>query len=113
MRRFTQFTVDEPDMESCLRIMDAAIPYYEQYYKVEYEEDVPSLIYGLGKRFIQNRQFPDKAIDIIDAIGAKVRVDDREIVTTEDIYNFVSEYSRVSVEFMKEKENSFMYKKPW
>lgn len=110
MRRFTQFTVDEPDMESCLRIMDAAIPYYEQYYKVEYEEDVPSLIYGLGKRFIQNRQFPDKAIDIIDAIGAKVRVDDREIVTTEDIYNFVSEYSRVSVEFMKEKENSFMYK---
>lgn len=106
MRRFTNFTVDEPDRESTLRIMQAAIPYYEQYYGIEFEEKIESTIYRLSNRFIQNRQFPDKAIDIIDAVGAKVKVDDREFVIEEDIYNFVSEYSRVSKDYMRERENS-------
>lgn len=110
MRRFTQFTVDEPDMESCLRILSAAIPLYEKHYQVEYDSGIQNIVYHLGKRFIQNRQFPDKAIDIIDAVGAKVRVENRDLVVADDIYNFVSEYSRVSVEFMKETENSTMYK---
>ena len=110
MRRFTQFTVEEPDMESCLRIIEAAIPYFEQHYNVEYDDNIQNTIYHLGKRFIQNRQFPDKAIDIIDAVGAKVRVKDRDLVISDDIYDFVSEYTRVSIEFMKESENSGMYK---
>jgi ATP-dependent Clp protease ATP-binding subunit ClpC len=74
-RRFQKVIVDPATKEETLQILKNAKDKYENYHKVVYSDDVLSLCVDLAERYITDREFPDKAFDIIDEVGARSQVE--------------------------------------
>jgi ATP-dependent Clp protease ATP-binding subunit ClpC len=72
-RRFQKVMVNEPSYEECMEIMRGIQDKYEQFHNVKYTEDALESFYKLSKRYITDRFLPDKAIDLMDETGAKIR----------------------------------------
>lgn len=74
-RRFQKVIVDSATKEETLQILQQTKDKYETYHKVKYTDEVLSLCVDLAERYITDREFPDKAFDIIDEVGARNQVD--------------------------------------
>jgi ATP-dependent Clp protease ATP-binding subunit ClpC len=74
VRRFQKVILKEPTYEETTEILNNLSPSYEDYHKVSYGEDVIDTIVLLSDRYITDRQFPDKAIDILDELGSEKKV---------------------------------------
>jgi ATP-dependent Clp protease ATP-binding subunit ClpC len=74
-RRFQKVIVDSATKEETLQILKNAKDKYENYHKVVYSDEVLSLCVDLAERYITDREFPDKAFDIIDEVGARSQVE--------------------------------------
>ncbi|MDA9280064.1 ATP-dependent Clp protease ATP-binding subunit [bacterium] len=74
-RRFQKVVVDAATKEETLTILINIQDKYENYHKVSYSEEVLKLCVDLADRYVTDREFPDKAIDIIDEVGARCQVD--------------------------------------
>lgn len=90
-RRFNKvdiYPLNEKDTLDVLKIMKTK---FEDWHKVQYEENAIEQIVKLSSRYITNREFPDKAIDIMDEVGVKVKLRSQEkIVTVSDVEEVVS-----------------------
>ncbi len=73
-RRFQMVLVEEPNVETAIEILKGIKKKYEEFHKVIYEDDAIIQAVYLSKQYIQGRYLPDKAIDLIDEAGAKVRM---------------------------------------
>ena len=73
-RRFQKIIVDPPSAAETLEILKTLAPIYGNYHNVSYSNDAIVLAVKLSDRFISDRFFPDKAIDILDEAGAKTQV---------------------------------------
>jgi ATP-dependent Clp protease ATP-binding subunit ClpC len=73
-RRFQAVFVDEPSAEKSLEILQGIAPYYERYHNVRIAHEALEQAVKLSERYIQDKQLPDKAIDLIDEAAAGVRV---------------------------------------
>lgn len=73
-RRFDSIVVKEPNKNETKKIIKNSIKYYEDYHFVSYSDDILNLILDLSEKYITDKKFPDKAFDIIDQVGAKVKV---------------------------------------
>ena len=74
-RRFQKVIVDSATKEETLEILKNAKDKYENYHKVIYSDEVLTLCVDLAERYITDREFPDKAFDIIDEVGARSQVE--------------------------------------
>jgi len=74
VRRFQQITVEEPTTESTIKILSGLCSYYEKYHNVHYSQEAIEAAVTLSKRYIHDKQLPDKAIDVIDETGAHLAV---------------------------------------
>ena len=74
VRRFQKIVLQEPTEEETLEILKNLTSSYQDFHKVSYEEDVLETIVKLSGRYITDRQFPDKAIDVLDELGSEKRV---------------------------------------
>ena len=72
-RRFQSILVREPTIKETLDILKGIKPDYESFHKVKYTNQCINTILDCADRFIPDRYFPDKAIDILDEVGARVR----------------------------------------
>lgn len=72
-RRFRKLDVDEPSVEDTIRIIQGLQKYYEDFHKITFTKKAVEQSVHLTKRYIQNKYLPDKAIDVIDASGARQR----------------------------------------
>ncbi len=73
-RRFQTILVDPPSLSETLQIIQGLKPKYEQHHKVTYTEEALQSSVTLSDRYLNDRFMPDKAIDIIDEAGARVRL---------------------------------------
>ncbi len=73
-RRFTPVTVNEPTVEDTITILKGIKSKYEAHHKVVITDDAIESAVNLAHRYINDRFFPDKAIDIIDEASAKARL---------------------------------------
>lgn len=73
-RRFQPILLDEPSIEETQKILKGIIGKYEAFHNVSYNEEVLLEAPSLAKRYIAGRTLPDSAIDLIDEMGAKVRL---------------------------------------
>ncbi len=73
-RRFQPITVEEPSAEKAIEILHGIAPYYEAFHNVRIAPEAIEQAAKLSGRYIQNKQLPDKAIDIIDEASARVRI---------------------------------------
>lgn len=69
-RRFQKIDVDEPSIDDTIRILKGLKPYYEDHHHVKYTHEAIKAAVELSARYIGDRKLPDKAIDIIDEVGA-------------------------------------------
>lgn len=74
-RRFQKVVVDSASKEETLNILKNIKSKYEDYHKVTYSDEVLEECVELADRYVTDREFPDKAIDIIDEVGARCQVD--------------------------------------
>jgi len=74
-RRFQKVAVEPTTKEETLQILKNIRDKYETYHKVSFSDEVLELVVMLSERYITDREFPDKAIDIIDEVGSKVQVE--------------------------------------
>ena len=74
-RRFQKVVVDSPGKEETLKIITNVKDKYEEYHKVTYSPEVLEMCVNLADRYITDREFPDKAFDIMDEVGARSQVE--------------------------------------
>lgn len=74
-RRFARIQVDEPSAEETEEILKGLRSRYEEHHDVEITDEAVKAAVQLSVRYINSRQLPDKAIDLIDESAAKVRLD--------------------------------------
>lgn len=73
-RRFQAIVVGEPSEEQAMRIMEGLRDRYEEHHQVHFTEEALKAAVTLSDRYIQDRFLPDKAIDVIDEAGARMRI---------------------------------------
>ena len=73
-RRFQPITVGEPNEEQALRIMEGLRDRYEAHHQVHFSDEALQAAVTLSDRYIQDRFLPDKAIDVMDEAGARMRI---------------------------------------
>lgn len=73
-RRFTKVNVDEPSIEDSILILKGLKEYYENFHEIEYTDEALEEAVKMSFKHIHDNQLPDKAIDIIDNIGAKNKI---------------------------------------
>lgn len=99
VRRFQKIDIAEPSVEDTIDILMGLKPYYEEHHKVTYEDDAIKSAVELSNKYIGDRKLPDKAIDIIDEVGAAqmlVPEDQRKkIITVADIEGVISVIARI------------------
>jgi ATP-dependent Clp protease ATP-binding subunit ClpC len=76
-RRFQKIILKEPTQQETILILDNLKDSYEQFHRVSYADGVVESIVKLSNRYITDKQFPDKAIDVLDELGSEKRVSTR------------------------------------
>ncbi|MDX1632476.1 MAG: ATP-dependent Clp protease ATP-binding subunit [Thermoanaerobaculia bacterium] len=99
MRRFQSVSVDPPDEEETMDILEGLKERYESFHKVRYSRDALRTAIRQSSRYITDRHQPDKAIDVIDEAGARVKL--RRVRDTQNLRRLEREIQQV-VRDMKE-----------
>ena len=73
-RRFQPITVGEPNEEQAIRILGGLRDRYEAHHQVHFTDEALQAAVEMSDRYIQDRFLPDKAIDVIDEAGARMRI---------------------------------------
>ncbi|MGQ9733240.1 MAG: ATP-dependent Clp protease ATP-binding subunit, partial [Candidatus Zipacnadales bacterium] len=78
-RRFQPVFVDEPTVEETVAILKGLRPRYEEHHGVRISDEALQAAAELADRYITERRLPDKAIDLIDEAGSKLRIESYEL----------------------------------
>lgn len=101
VRRFQKIILKESTKEETVEILKNLKPSYETFHKVEYQENVMETIVNLSDRYITDRQFPDKAIDVLDELGSEKRVSSRVPESIELLKKDIEEVKEKKIQVVK------------
>jgi ATP-dependent Clp protease ATP-binding subunit ClpC len=73
-RRFQKVMVDPPSVDETIQILNNIKSKYEEYHNVDYHDEAINACVKLSDRYITDRLLPDKAIDVLDEVGARVHL---------------------------------------
>ena len=94
-RRFQKVIVDPSTKEETLEILKLSKEKYEDHHKVSYDDETLWIFVELADRYITDREFPDKAFDILDEVGARMQID---IKLPQEIENLKEEANKIKQE---------------
>ncbi len=108
-RRLQKVTVEPTTVDQSIEILSKIAPQYEQHHGVIYTDDAIEACVKLSDRYINERQLPDKAIDLMDEAGARVVVskgDNEHVVkvTKDDIEQIVTISTGIEVTSLSKSE---------
>jgi len=109
MRRFARITVDEPDRETALEILQGLKKYYEEFHKTTITDEAIKAAVKLSIKYQTDKKLPDKAIDLIDLACSRFNLQDQQtdrVVDAEQIQFELSKQVKMPVESIAEKESS-------
>jgi ATP-dependent Clp protease ATP-binding subunit ClpA len=99
VRRFQKIDVNEPSVEDTIRIVKGLKPYYEQHHNVRYTNEAVRSAVELSARYINDRKLPDKAIDVIDEVGAAQMLlppgKRKRVIAVKDVEAVVAKIARI------------------
>lgn len=98
-RRFQKVDILEPSKEETLFILENLKTEYENFYNIKYPSSILSQIVNLTGKFISDRNFPDKAIDVLDEIGSHRNIKNKRSKTVgiKEVENIISQMAKVPV----------------
>ncbi|MBI5556947.1 MAG: ATP-dependent Clp protease ATP-binding subunit ClpA [Deltaproteobacteria bacterium] len=98
-RRFQKIDVEEPSVEETYEILKGLKSRYEEHHGVKFSSPAVKAAAELSARYLNDRFLPDKAIDVLDEVGAALRLakpeNKRKIVTVHDIETIIARMARV------------------
>jgi ATP-dependent Clp protease ATP-binding subunit ClpA len=99
LRRFQKIDINEPTLEDSVKILRGLKPYFEEFHKVHYTAEAIRTAVELSARYINDRKLPDKAIDVIDEVGAAQMLlpphRRRKTIGVKDIETIVAKIARI------------------
>jgi len=99
LRRFQKIDVKEPSIEDTVKILAGLRSAFEEHHKVKYTPDALKSAVELSSRYINDRKLPDKAIDVIDEVGAMQMLvppsKRRKMITPKEIEAVISTMARI------------------
>jgi ATP-dependent Clp protease ATP-binding subunit ClpA len=99
LRRFQKIDVNEPTIEDTIKILTGLRSAFEDHHKVKYTPDAIKSAVELSARYINDRKLPDKAIDVIDEVGAmQMLVPEnkrKKIITPKEIEQVIATMARI------------------
>ena len=99
VRRFQKIDVNEPTVEDAVKILRGLKPYYEAHHQIRYTAEAIRSAVELSARYIGDRKLPDKAIDVIDEVGAAQMLlppsKRKKTVTVRDVESVVAKIARI------------------
>ena len=99
VRRFQKIDVNEPNVEDAVKILRGLKANYEKHHKVRYTEEAIRAAVELSAKYINDRKLPDKAIDVIDEVGASRMLQPegkrKKTVTLKDVEEIVAKIARI------------------
>jgi ATP-dependent Clp protease ATP-binding subunit ClpA len=99
VRRFQKIDVNEPNLEDSVKILRGLKANYEKHHKVRYTDEAIRAAVELSAKYINDRKLPDKAIDVIDEVGASRMLlpehKRRKTVTLRDVEEIVAKIARI------------------
>jgi len=98
-RRFQKVDITEPSVQETVDILKGLRTRFEEHHGVKYADDALVAAAELAARHINDRQLPDKAIDVIDEAGARLRLkpegEREQLVTTQMVEDVVARIARI------------------
>lgn len=98
LRRFQRVDIEPTDVPTTIEIMKGLKPFFEEFHGVTYTDELVEKSVDLADRYIKNKFFPDKAVDVMDASGAAVKLRGEDTVKTPDIVFVISKMSKIGVD---------------
>jgi ATP-dependent Clp protease ATP-binding subunit ClpA len=99
LRRFQKIDVNEPSIPDTIKILTGLRSAFEEHHKVKYTADAIKSAVELSARYINDRKLPDKAIDVIDEVGAMQMLvaenKRKKVITTKEIEAVISTMARI------------------
>jgi ATP-dependent Clp protease ATP-binding subunit ClpC len=103
-RRFQKIIVDPSSKEETLEILKLSKSKYEEHHKVTYDDNTLKLFVELADRYVTDREFPDKAFDILDEVGSRMQIDIKLPDEIEDLKTQASDIKKEKMEVIKKQK---------
>jgi ATP-dependent Clp protease ATP-binding subunit ClpA len=114
VRRFQKIDIAEPSIEDSISIISGLRPYFEEFYKIKFDDQSLIAAVELSSRYMQDRKLPDKAIDLIDETGAAQAIlpveKRKKKITEKDIEKTLSIIARIPEKTVSKTDNSILKK---
>ena len=111
-RRFQKIDIKEPSNEETIEIIEGIIPKYESFHHVKYEKDSIRAAVELSEKFINDRNLPDKAIDVIDEAGANFKLNSQKTkkgkIIRSDIENIIAGIAQIPSKNISRSDRDFL-----
>lgn len=111
-RRFQKVDVEEPTIEQTFKILKGLKPYFEDHYNIKYTLPALQAAAELSAKYITERFLPDKAIDVIDELGAYQRTSSnskkKKLINIIDVENMVARLARIPAKTVSASDKSSM-----
>lgn len=111
-RRFQKIDVNEPTEEETIKILNGIKKYYEKFHKVYYSPKSIKAAVELSAKFMNDRRLPDKAIDVLDEVGAAVKLRNNSTeysqVTVKDVENLISKITKIPTRTVKVEDKNLL-----
>ncbi len=95
-RRFQKVLIEPPSVADTITILENLKPKYEEYHNVSYNKEAIDACVKLSDRYITDRLLPDKAIDVMDEVGARVHL--KNIDVPENIVELEGKIEEIKIE---------------
>jgi ATP-dependent Clp protease ATP-binding subunit ClpA len=110
VRRFQKIDVPEPSEDEAVKILEGLRPSFEEHHRIKYSAGALKAAVKLSNRYIHDRKLPDKAIDVIDEVGAaqmlKPEGQRRKTVGAKDIEEIVAKIARVPIKAVNARDKN-------
>jgi ATP-dependent Clp protease ATP-binding subunit ClpC len=100
-RRFQKVIVEPSSVAETIQILKNVRDKYENYHKVNYSDEVIETCVKLADRYITDREFPDKAFDILDEVGARMQTDLKVPEIIEELKKKAAEIKQQKIDVVK------------
>ncbi len=109
-RRFQKIDIDEPNVKDAIKILKGVKHIYEKYHNISYSEDAIEQAVQLSARYINERKLPDKAIDILDEIGASqnLKINKNKNITSKEVADVVSKIAKIPSKNINREDNKIL-----
>ena len=100
-RRFQKVMVEPSTVQETIEILKNIRAKYESFHKVKYSDEVIETCVKLAERYITDREFPDKAFDILDEVGARMQTDVKVPEVIEELKKKAAEIKQQKIDVVK------------